>query len=141
MSGQRVSWSRDQYEAYCRRTGTLPAPAEPRKKGATAPRGKNKTEAEFEAWFKREHPSCTLLFETIKLRIDATCWYLPDYFCPEMLTFYEVKNAWIAEDAVIKFKACRALYPWAKWKMIQKWRGEWREIRKLPGEELNEGVI
>ena len=132
-------WTRAQLKLYNEKHGTVPIPR--RKKpvaGRTAPRrGKNKTEADFEAWFKFQHPSLTILYEAIKLRIDETCSYCPDFFCPETLTFYEVKGtatASYAEDGIIKFKACRALYPCFKWQMWQKRKGNWRQIRKLPGE-------
>ena len=135
---QRVVWSREQYQAFLAKKGI--AAASTRKKpvaGRTASRkGKNKTEAEFEVWFKYQHPSVSLFYEAVKLRIDTTCWFLPDYWCPELMTFFEVKGGYLWDDAIIKFKACRALYPWAKWKMFQKWHGEWREIRKLPDEGL-----
>lgn len=137
-----VRWSRAQYEAYLKRTGTIPAPQERRKKpvaGHTAPkRGKTKTELEFELAFKREHPSMTLLYEAIKLRIDATCWYLPDYWCPELMTFYEVKGPYIYPDALIKFKAARAIHSWCRWEMWQCVKGNWRQIRALPGESLED---
>jgi hypothetical protein len=103
--------------------------------GRTAPRrGKNKTEADFEQWFKYRHPSLTLLYEPFKLRIDDTCWYLPDFFCPELMAFFEVKGPYLRDDAVAKFKAARALHPWARFSMWQKRLGSWRQIRKLPGE-------
>ena len=108
--------------------------------GRTAPRrGKNKTEADFEAWFKFQHPSLTILYEAIKLRIDETCSYCPDYWCPELMTFYEIKRSkqsggWQPEDGIIKFKACRAIHTWAKFRMYEKHYGEFREIRRLPGE-------
>jgi hypothetical protein len=130
-------WSRAQYTEFCEKHGTVPAPR--RKKsvaGRTARRrGKNKTEFEFEAWFKYQHPSVSLLFEAIKLRIDETCWFLPDYWCPELSTFFEVKGPHIFEDAIVKFKAARALHTWCKFQMWQKWKGSWRQIRKLPGDD------
>lgn len=131
-----VRWSRAQYEAYCKRTGTIPAPGG-RRKIPAGPRGKNKTELEFELWFAREHPSMTLLYEAVKLQIDRSCWYLPDFFCPELSIFYEVKGPHIFEDSVIKFKAARALHGWAKFQMFQKWQGDWRQIRRLPDEPLD----
>lgn len=128
-------WSRAQYQAYCEKHGTVPAPPARGKKGRL-PRGKNKAEAGFEVWFKHQHPSLTLLYEPIKLRIDETCWFLPDYWCPETVTFYEVKGPYIYPDALMKFKAARAIHTWAKWQMWQCRDGAWRQIRKLPGETL-----
>ena len=128
-----VRWSRAQYQAYLASRGTIPKPT--RKKhlaGRTAPRkGKNKTEAEFESWFKYRHPSVALLYEAVKLQIDQTCWYLPDFWCPELMTFYEVKGPHIFEDAVVKYKAARALHQWAHFEMWQKRLGSWRQIRRL----------
>ena len=104
---------------------------------AVSRKGKNKTEAEFEAWFKFEHPSITLFYEAIKLRIDATCWYLPDFWCPELMTFFEIKGGHVWDDAIVKYKAARALHKWAKFAAWQKKNGAWREILRLPegGEE------
>ena len=130
-----VRWTRAQYEAYCKRTGTVSA--SPPRSSPAAPRGKNKTELEFELWFRYEHPSITLLYEVVKLQIDRSCWYLPDFFCPELSTFYETKGGHIYEDAVIKFKAARAIHSWARFEMWQKWQGSWRQIRKLPDEPLD----
>ena len=126
-------WSRAQLKLYCEKHGTVPA--RPRKKRPIVPRGgKTKTEADFEAWFKYRHPSLTLLYEPLRLRIDATCTYTPDFWCPELVTFYEIKGPHIWEDSVIKFKAARALHGWAKFQMWEKHLGSWRQTRKLPGE-------
>ena len=78
----------------------------------------------------------TLLYEGLKLQIDRSCWFLPDFWCPELMTFYETKGGHIYEDAVIKFKAARAIHSWARFEMWQKKLGVWRQIRKLPGEGL-----
>jgi hypothetical protein len=132
-----VRWSRAQYEAYLKKTGTVPAPAPIRKrKKSPLPRGKTKAEMDFELWFFHEHPSLTLLYEALKLQIDRSCWYLPDFFCPELSTFYEVKGPWIAEDSIIKFKAARAIHTWARFMMFQKHLEVWRQIRRLPDEPL-----
>lgn len=127
-------WSRAQYLEHCKRTGVT---AQPTRKspvaGRTAPRkGKNKTELAFENRFRFEHPSCSLLYEPFKLRIDGTCFYTPDYFSPELMIVYEVKGPHIFEDSVIKFKAARAIHKWLNFEMWQYRNGVWREIRKLP---------
>lgn len=126
-------WSEAQYKSYIAKTGGTSKL--PPKKSSPLPRKKNQTESEFELWFRFKHPSITMIFEPIKLRIDASCWYTPDFWCPEFLCFYEVKGPHIFEDAVIKFKAARALHPWARFEMWQRWLGEWRQIRKLPGDK------
>jgi hypothetical protein len=133
VSGQRVSWTKEQYEAYCKRTGTPSELAQPKgKAGRTAPRkGKNKTELEFEKWYRHRHPSLSLVYEAIKLRIDLTCWYLPDFYCPEQQIFIEVKGPYIYPDALIKFKAARAIHTWAKFSMWQKKKGIWMEVYAL----------
>jgi hypothetical protein len=146
VSGQRTNWSRDQYEDYCRRTGQVSEFVKPIGKtlvevfagekkpvaGRTAPRkGKTKTESEFETWYKFGHPTLTLLYEAIKLRIDLTCWYLPDFYVPEQQLFIEVKGPYIWPDALIKFKAARAMNAWAKFAMWQKKKGGWTEVYAL----------
>jgi hypothetical protein len=140
VSGQRTNWTRQQYEDYCKRTGQQPVA--PRGKtlvevfagkppGPTPIKGKSKTEKDFEAWHRHRHPSLTLVYEAIKLRIDRTCWYLPDFYVPEQQMFIEVKGPYIWPDALIKFKAVRALYPWAKFAMWQKKKGVWMEVYAL----------
>ena len=89
------------------------------------------TEIRFESQFRQKYPKATVLYEAIKLRIDETCWYLPDFFVPEMMTFFEVKGPHIFEDSVIKFKAARAIYPSFHFEMWQWKDGIWKEIRKL----------
>ena len=73
-----------------------------------------------------------LLYEPFKLQIDPTCFYTPDFFCPETNTVYEVKGPHIYEDSIIKFKAARFIYSHLIFRMFQKKRGVWREIRKIP---------
>ena len=74
----------------------------------------------------------TVLYEPLKLRIDDTCWYTPDFWIPEMITFFEVKGGHAWEDSIVKFKAARAIHTWAKFEMHQKKLGVWRQIRNLP---------
>ena len=147
MSGQRVNWSRQDYEDYCKRTGQVSEFVKPRGKtlvevfagkppGPTPRRGKNKTETEFETWFKFQHPSLTILYEPIKLRIDRTCWYLPDFYVPEQQAFIEVKGPYLYPDALIKYKAARAIHAWAKFSMWQKKKGIWMEVYGLDDPQL-----
>jgi len=112
---------------YCKRTGVVPEPKPVTKKT----KGPNQTEAAFKRWFCARYPDCRLLFESIKLRIDSSCWYTPDYFCPELSVVLEIKGAHIFEDSVIKFKAARAIHPYFHFEMWQLENGVWREIRKL----------
>jgi hypothetical protein len=120
-------WTRAQYLEHCKRTGVVAI-----QKAIAKARGQTKTEEAFALRFAFEHPSCSLFYEAIKLRIDATCWYTPDYFSPELMTVYEVKGPHIFEDSVIKFKAARAIHKWLAFEMWQYRNGVWREIRKLP---------
>jgi hypothetical protein len=144
--GQRVTWTPAQYDDYVRRTGRGKTLVEifaeektksmPRKSKARRRAGKTQAEKDFEVYLKFQHPSVTILYEPIKLRIDASCWYLPDYFCPELVTFYEVKGGYLWDDAIVKFKAARAIHSWAKFEMWQRdTERRWRQIRELPGEE------
>jgi hypothetical protein len=74
----------------------------------------------------------TVLYEPLKLRIDDTCWYCPDFYDPrdDNLLRGQGRHAW--EDSIVKFKAARAIHTWAKFEMHQKKLGVWRQIRNLP---------
>jgi hypothetical protein len=127
-----VTWTRQQYEDYCQRTGT-PSVFRQRRKRKSAPgRTKTKTEAEFEALFHSQNPGLSLRYQPFALQIDPTCFYTPDYFCPETNTVYEIKGPWVTEDSIIKFKACRRIYSELRFEMWQKKHGVWKQIKRMP---------
>jgi hypothetical protein len=109
---------------------TLAGDQKVRKPGWRGKKGHAKTqvESEFELHLKADWPQLTILYETVKLKIDDTCWYLPDFFIPELLTFFEVKGPQIWEDSKIKFKAARVLHGWACFQMHQKKNGVWTRL-------------
>ena len=93
----------------------------------------NKTEAAYYEILKREEEGSIILSQSVKLRLADNTWYTPDF-----LVFHrdgcdlaiEVKGGLIRDDAMVKFKIAREMYPIFRWKMMQKCKGEWREIRK-----------
>lgn len=93
----------------------------------------NKTEgkhaAYLEAW-KRAGVIRNWMFASIKLRLAEKCFYTPDFFV-EMAdgTFemHEIKGAKVWDDAVVKYKMARELFPQFRWKWRQLIKGEWIE--------------
>jgi hypothetical protein len=41
---------------------------------------------------------------------------------------HEVKGGYIRDDALVKFKVARELYPQFRWRMWQYDKGEWRQV-------------
>jgi hypothetical protein len=143
MSSQRTGRTLKEYLGYLRSRSEPQKPSDPRLATTTLPGhqkpvqrkwstkkrpSKTKAEADYELILKAEHPEAAILFEAVKLKIDDTCWYLPDFFIPEIVTFFEVKGSHIWEDSKIKFKAARVLYPWAKFEMWQIKGGSWKRL-------------
>jgi hypothetical protein len=138
-SGNRTVWTQHDYDTFLKTT-KVPQPAiartvtAPGKQkvttGRTARKPGQKTTVEiaFEARLKADWPQMDILYEAVKVKIDDTCWFLPDYFIPQLLTFFEVKGNYIYPDALIKFKAARALHPWAVWQMHQSKGGVWTRL-------------
>ena len=134
---QRVTWSESQYREWLRRAST-PQSAVPtlgtNKKVSTGllpPQkraSKTRVEIDFEVRLKTDWPQMTILFEMVKLKIDERCWYTPDFFIPQLLTFFEVKGPYVREDSLIKFKAARVIHNWAVFQMWQKKDGIWERI-------------
>jgi hypothetical protein len=67
--------------------------------------------------------------EAIKLRLADNTTYTPDFevVLPDgKIELHEVKGGFTREDAWIKFKVARELYPEFKFVMAQCIKGEWR---------------
>lgn len=72
-------------------------------------------------------------FERMTLKLADDCRYTPDFFVvtPAGLELHEVKgpNAW--EDSVVKLKVAASLFPWFRFSLHKRVKGEWisKEIR------------
>ena len=96
--------------------------------GARKVRQKTKVEADFELMLRADWPQMTILYEQVKVQIDESCWYLPDFYIPQLQTFFECKGAHMWEDSLIEFKAARRIHSWATWQMHQYKNGAWKRL-------------
>ena len=118
------------------RTAKLPGDykqqATPARKQPT--RGRmNKTEAlysmELEAQ-KRVGAIRDWKFEAVKLRLANKTWLTPDFLVIHndgTVEFIETKG-FLRDDASVKFKIAREMYPFFRWKMLRRKAGDWEEM-------------
>jgi hypothetical protein len=69
--------------------------------------------------------------QAVTLVLGKDCRYTPDFLIIEQdhtLTFVEVKG-FLRDDALVKFRAAQSQYPWARFVMVQRCKGEWKTIR------------
>ena len=52
---------------------------------------------------------------------DFDVWHLDG-----LLTLIEVKG-YLRDDATVKLKACREMYPHFRWRMVRRTKGDWLE--------------
>ena len=92
----------------------------------------NKTEAAYAAHLTLL--TVEWLFESVKLRLADRTWYTPDFLVIDrglalpVLAFHEVKGGFIREDAWIKFKIAKELFPMFRFIAVQKTKDGWKEI-------------
>src|SRR3972149_5617977 len=64
-------------------------------------------------------------WESLKFRLADKTWYTPDFVVvlkDGHMECHEVKGFW-RDDARVKFKVARELYPWFTWKVARKVKG------------------
>jgi hypothetical protein len=69
-------------------------------------------------------------FESFRLRLAPKTFYTPDFMVIKSdgsISFREVKG-FLREDASVKFKWAREIYPFFEFEMWSRQRGEWCEI-------------
>lgn len=85
----------------------------------------NLTEKRYECILKEKKLSGQIKdykYEAIKLKLDQGVTFTPDFlviFNDNSIEYHEVKNAFIREDAKLKFKWCVQAYPFFAFKMMQ----------------------
>lgn len=105
----------------------------PQRKPAHTPGKMNKTEMKWAGRLELEQKlNCIkgYKFESVKLRLAAATFYTPDFLVIEndnSLTFHEVKGPFIREDAWVKFKMARQVYPEFRFKLFQLIDNYWSE--------------
>lgn len=105
---------------------------------ALGKRKKNKTEARFEIDFlvpaKISGELIDYKFERLKLILGDGTTYLIDYFGwwkNGTLQCWEVKGAYIYEDARVKFNCACEQFPEFAFELVQWKKGEWRSLKKV----------
>jgi hypothetical protein len=94
----------------------------------------NKLEEEFGEWLARTFPAYRRYPQAIRLKLANGVTYTPDWFCPDILKFYEVKGPINRDDAVVKLKQAPHEHPWARFSLVWKDEstGEWQEQEIKP---------
>lgn len=94
------------------------------------PGNMNKTEAAYAANLEAKKRAGVIVdwkFEPLKFRLAKTTFYTPDFMVinSDNIEFVEVKGFW-RDDARIKIKVARELYPWFAWTAVKAHRGGWK---------------
>lgn len=95
--------------------------------------GMNKTEALFSAELDqlvREGIVNRYYFASHKFRLAKKTWYCPDFVVERYghrVECVEIKG-FLRDDAAVKFKVAREMYPAYKWRMIRRTKTGWEEI-------------
>jgi len=65
-------------------------------------------------------------YEAVKFRIAKKTYFTPDFMVIglQWIEFHDVKG-FLRDDAAVKIKACRELFPWFKWAYAKKEKGIW----------------
>ncbi len=123
---------------------TSPAPQKPAKRAKQMIRQNsaalNKTEQAFKDYLTPRH--FPILCQAVTLKIGNGVRYTPDFFCPKDATngheaavtecvAYEVKG-FMRDDAAVKLKVAASLYPWIKFHLVSRKKGEWIVQEILP---------
>lgn len=65
-------------------------------------------------------------------KIGEDCRYTPEFAVIESdwtITIIEVKG-FLRDDSLVKFRAAQKQFPWMRWLMVSRIKGEWRTIRE-----------
>jgi hypothetical protein len=101
--------------------------------------GLNKTEQAFKDYIETCHNR--VLAQAVTLKLANGVRYTVDFFCPCKRTMddgdevtdcyaYEVKG-FMRDDAAVKLKVAASLYPWIKFHLVTRKKGQWQiqEVR------------
>ena len=128
---QRQEWG-EKYDGVC--VGTLVSAATKPPRRIHQDKPMNKLEEEFGEWLARTFPAYRRYPQAIRLKLANGVTYTPDWFCPDILKFYEVKGPVNRDDAVVKLKQAPHEHPWARFSLVWKDEstGEWQEQEIKP---------
>ena len=107
---------------------------QPSKKAADKKPRMNSTEqryADILAWRVHAKEIKAFVFEGLKFRLADRTTFTPDFLVTTLddhHELHEVKGGFVREDAWLKFKIAREMYPCFSWQMWQWKQGEWTQI-------------
>jgi len=90
----------------------------------------NKTEAAYAENLEAKKRAGVIVdwkFEAVKFRLADRTFYTPDFFVinPDTIELIEVKGFW-RDDARVKIKVARQMFPWFEWTAVQAYKGGWK---------------
>ena len=95
--------------------------------------GMNKTEAQYSYELDMQQIDGVVdryWFERIKFKLAYKTFYTPDFlvrYTDGRLQCVEIKG-FLRDDAAVKFKLAREMFPWAEFVMLRRVKGEWVEV-------------
>lgn len=95
----------------------------------------NKIETEFREILRRENQNGWLVEQSITFKLANGVRYTPDFVTYSAFTGefngYEVKG-FMRDDAGVKLKMAAKEYPWFRWILVWKQKGNWKRQVILP---------
>ena len=94
----------------------------------------NKTEALYTIELEAQRGAGEITrwaFESLKFRLANRTWYTPDFaawLTSGGVRVVEVKGGFIRDDAAVKFKVAREMYPEFEWVCMQRTKAGWRQV-------------
>lgn len=127
--GSGVTWTKQEYEAYLKRTGQTGTgctqkPPEPAVPALKVPK-MTKTEAEYERTYLR---GLGAKFQPFTFHMANGLKYRPDWYIPSEHTFVEVKGGYRLPShgrSMLAFNQCRVEFPEFKWVLARKGKDGW----------------
>jgi len=90
----------------------------------------NKTEAAYADNLEAKKKAGVIIdwkFEALKFRLADRTFYTPDFLVinKDNMELIEVKGFW-RDDARVKIKVAREMFPWFAWTAVKVYRGGWK---------------
>lgn len=94
----------------------------------------NKLETEYLRYHTIVCPREKIHVQAMRFLLANGVTYTPDFICIDgnKLSAIEVKGPHAWEDAIIKLKVAPTIYPWIRWFMVWKDKGQWHTQEALP---------
>lgn len=92
-------------------------------------RGMNKTEQAYAAYLEQQRMLRIVYgwaYEPVKFKLANRTFYTPDFgvwYQDGKVEMIEIKGPVLRDDAAVKFKVARAMYPMMSWRMLKRVKG------------------